>query len=331
MNRHTTKLSANFASPSRRQPLTIVTAILAGIALTQEPSLFSQTPEPKLKTGDIVYADSGNAIDGGFIIKVDPLSGAQTVLASGGLLSNPFDVAVTANGQIVVSDSGRLIAVNPDTGAQSIIAGNSQALGYPCGIALSGGYIVAANLQAVVAVNPVTGQIQNVSSGGNFLYPDGVTISASGDLFVANMASPAQVVRVNAQNGGQKVIAKGIYLKAPQSIAIQGDDIYVTDVATSDGNFGVGRIVGINARNGKQRIVSEGINLVGPVGIAIDSAGQLIVGDPYTVNPDSADIASGGYDGAIIRIDPATGVQKVIARGQGGAVNPRGVAVVGAP
>src|SRR6185503_5554801 len=118
----------------------IVTAILAAITLTQESSLIGQTAEPKLKPGDIVYADSGNAIDGGFIIKVDPSSGEQTVIASGGYLSNPFDVAVAANGQLVVSDSGRLIGVNADTGAQSIIADNSQALGYPCGIALSGGY-----------------------------------------------------------------------------------------------------------------------------------------------------------------------------------------------
>src|SRR5882762_5367068 len=34
-----------------------------------------------LKPGDIVFADSGNAIQGGFIIKVDPDTGEQTVIS----------------------------------------------------------------------------------------------------------------------------------------------------------------------------------------------------------------------------------------------------------
>src|SRR6266542_3339292 len=64
-----------------------------------------------LKAGDIIYADSGNAIDGGFIIKVDPNSGQQTVIASGGNLSGPFDVAIDDNVQIIASDQGRLVRI----------------------------------------------------------------------------------------------------------------------------------------------------------------------------------------------------------------------------
>ena len=55
--------------------------------------------------------------------------------------------------------------------------------------------------------------------------------------------------------------------------------------------------------------------------------GELIVGDPYTINPDSREL----YDGGIIRIDPVSGQQTLITRGQGSFVNPRGVAVVPAP
>ena len=51
-------------------------------------------------------------------------------------------------------------------------------------------------------------------------------------------------------------------------------------------------------------------------------------GDPSTVNAESLDPSSGGYDGAIIRIDPSTGNQTPLARGQGSYLNPRGVAVV---
>ena len=64
--------------------------------------------------------------------------------------------------------------------------------------------------------------------------------------------------------------------------------------------------------------------MVGPVGIAIDDEDQLIVGDPYTINENSRDL----FDGGIIRINPATGHQTLLARGQGNFVNPRGVAIV---
>jgi len=47
-------------------------------------------------------------------------------------------------------------------------------------------------------------------------------------------------------------------------------------------------------------VVSEGGILVGPVGIDLNYSGQLVVGDPYTINPESPEV----YDGGIIRIDP---------------------------
>jgi hypothetical protein len=117
-------------------------------------------------------------------------------------------------------------------------------------------------------------------------------------------------------------------LKNPQAIAVQGNDLYVTDVATADGNFGTGCVIHVDAQSGAQKMVSQGGELVGPVGIALDANSQLIVGDPYTINPGSPDIAAGGYDGGIISIDPLTGIQSLIARGRGSFVNPRGIAIV---
>ena len=99
-------------------------------------------------------------------------------------------------------------------------------------------------------------------------------------------------------------------------------------MATADGTFGIGRVIQVDAQRGTQRVVLEGGALVGPVGIAFDAAGQLIVGDPYTINPQSPDIEDGGYDGAIIKIEPVSGSQTLLARGQGSFVNPRGVALV---
>jgi len=283
-----------------------------------------------LKQGDIIYADSGDAIEGGFIIKVDPDTGAQSVISSGGYLQMPFEPVIDATGQIVVSDSGRLLRINPATGAQTILADNgSGLLGVPYGLAVNRyGNILAANVQAVLLVDAVNGQIGIVSAGGNLFHPLAVAVAKNGQIFAVNIGLNRQIIRINPQTGAQWVICEGGLLKNPQAIAVQGNDLYITDVATSDGNFGIGRVIHVDAQNGTQTVISEGANLVGPVGIAVDANGQLIVGDPYTINPASPDIADGGYDGGIIRIDPATGAQQLLARGRGSFVNPRGVAVV---
>jgi sugar lactone lactonase YvrE len=298
------------------------------------PSIIvGQTPGAKLQPGDIIYADSGNAVDGGFVIKVDPATGQKSVISSGANLRLPFDLVVDAQGQILVSDSGRLLRIAPDTGAQSVLVDNSSGLlGLPYGLALNrGGDVMAANLRAVVQVDALSGQVQTVSVAGNFVAPLGVAVAPDGQLLVLNVAASSQVIRVNPQTGNQRVVSEGGYLKRPQSIAVQGNDIYVTDVATPDGNFGIGRIIHVDAHSGSQTVIAEGGNLVGPVGITVDADGQLIVGDPYTIDPNSPDPSSGGYQGAILRLDPVSGAQTVLTRGEGGAVNPRGVAIVPRP
>ena len=329
MNQNRSEITSKGSRSALSMTTAFVITLLSGLAMESRAS--SQVPAVQLNPGDIIYTDSGDAVNGGFVIKVDPNTQVQTVIASGGNLRMPFGVAIDSNGQIVVSDSGRLIHIDPQTHIQAIIADNSLGkLGSPYGIDIDfSGQVLAANAQALVRVDPSSGQTTVVSSGANFGAPLSVAVADNGELFVANVAFPGQIVRVNPQNGSQKVIASGQYLNSPRSIAIQGNDIYVTDVINTNINYGLaGRVIHVDAHTGTQRVVSEGRLLVDPVGIAVDANGQIIVGDPSTVNPASLDPSSGGYDGAIIRIDPTTGDQTPLARGQGSYLNPRGVAVV---
>jgi len=280
-----------------------------------------------LKSGDIIYADSGDAIAGGFVIKVDGKTGAQTVVSSGHLLRQPFGVVIDSQNQIVVTDSARLIRIDPLTGTQKLIADDaSGVLGSPYGLAVNHhGAVLAANLRAILAIDPVTGHAEVVASGGHLRSPVAIALAESGeDLFILDLGSPRQIVRLNLKSHAQTIISKGGYLKSPQSIVVKGGALYVTDVATADGNFGTGRIIQIDSRTGVQKIVSEGGRLVGPVGIAVNEEGSLIVGDPYIIKPASPDL----YDGGILAIDPANGAQRLLAQGHGSFVNPRGVAVV---
>jgi sugar lactone lactonase YvrE len=318
--------SVTHSRPCRCFPA-LITLILIALASFTDRALPSRiparSPTSKLHPGDIVYADSGNALEGGFIIKVDPVSGEQMVISSGGYLRQPFAPAVDQNGAIIVSDtSGRLVRVDPETGQQTLLKDNSgRELGMPCGIALEKrGTILVANFEAVVRVEPASGHTQLVSAGGYLLAPIGIAVTPAGDVFVLNTGPAKQIVRINPQNGAQKIVSPGVCLNNPQAIAVRGNDLYVTDVATSDGNFGIGRLLHVDLRTGLPTVIAQGGYLIGPVGVSIESDGHLIVTDPYTINPASPDL----YDGGVIRIDPSTGAQTLLARGEGSYVNPRG-------
>jgi len=280
--------------------------------------------QSKLQPGDIVFVDSGSGIEGGFVIRVNSETGEKGILSSGGLLQNPFGVAFEASGQVIVSDSSRLIGINPETGAQSLLADNSRGdLGQPYGLAVERpGLLAIANLKDVLRLDVSSNRIQTISTGGTLQYPLGVAMGSRNEFFVLNMAFPPEIIRVSPK-GGQMVISRGGLLKAPQAIAVLDPFIYVTDVATPDGNFGIGRIIAISMQSGEQTVVAEGEYLSGPVGIAATERGELIVGDPYTTTESSQQ-----FQGGIMRVDPVTSKQTLITQGEGDFVNPRGVAIV---
>src|SRR5262245_46823532 len=228
------------------------------------------------QAGDILYTDSSAAIIG-----INPATGQRTIIASGGRLARPFGIALDANGDVLVSDTlaRAIIRIDSRTGAQAIVASGGL-LGTPFGpygIAVDRkGDIVIANAQAIIRLNPLTGEQSIVCEGGRFGAgggaPVGGAIAGIGGLIVAVVGSVSEVVR--GKNGRQTPISQGRNLKNPQAIAVCGNDLYVTDVATADGNFGVGIVIRIDLRTGRQTVVSAGGNLVGPVGIAIDDNGQ---------------------------------------------------------
>jgi hypothetical protein len=132
-----------------------------------------------LLVGDRGYQAGSQYADGQLII-VNPLTGNQTLLASGGLLRNPDHLGLTSNGDIIIADhdgldgAGDVLRVNPLTGAQSIITADGYFEGGPSGIALDPSGIIFvsdANAKDIVGVDPVTGKQTLISVGGLFQSP----------------------------------------------------------------------------------------------------------------------------------------------------------------
>src|SRR5439155_20915990 len=143
----------------------------------------------------------------------------------------------------------------------------------------------------LLRVHSVSGDQSFLSTPVLFIVTYAIAVAVNIDIFVEDSLGP--IVRVDPVSGAQTLISTGGYLQRPQGIAVNGKNVYVTDVATEDMNFGVGRIIRIDQRNGNQTVLSEAGNLVGPVGITVAPNGDLIVGDPYTINPESADLFDG--------------------------------------
>jgi hypothetical protein len=91
-------------------------------------------------SGQILVTDATIALaDGsivGGVVRVNPATGAQTMLSSGGLLDDPHGVDVEANGDIVVTARAGVVRLDPVTGTQTLVS--------------SGGYISGAQGLTVV-------------------------------------------------------------------------------------------------------------------------------------------------------------------------------------
>lgn len=137
------------------------------------------------------------------LIRVNPVTGAQSILSEAGFFRDPWAIAINKNtGDIYVADSGydndrpeineagRIIKVNPVTGAQQVIASGAACNSFPAGVAC-----------------------QNTTSTGSYLaHPYGIAIDYTvvpGSLVVADMSSfngAGSIIRINPSNGAQTLL-----------------------------------------------------------------------------------------------------------------------------
>ena len=259
-----------------------------------------------LNPGDIVVSDHAD-----ITIHIDPITGTQTVITSGGIFGSPHTIVIDSSGDLIIADpqaagmTGAIIRVDPSTGSQSIVS-SSGFFADPAGIVIdaAGDYIVTdrryGGTGAVIRVNPNTGAQTIISSGGVFLYPIGITIDSAGDFIIADhsLFVPGKIVKVDHVTGTQSVLFDGGYLDRPTAVAISENGDFFVSEAT-------GSIIQIDGVTGSQSILASGGYLTNPQGIALDADDNILVLD---------ELALGG-DGALIRIDPISGIQTLVSSG----------------
>jgi hypothetical protein len=226
------------------------------------------------------------------IVRVDPVTGAQTVVVSfaadagmGGVL--PIDLAIDANGDLLVTVRqlgwGGVLRVDPLTGAVTVVP-SDLFLFRPRGIAIdaNGDLIVVDGslAHAILRMDPVTGAQSGILEGGF----GGITIDANGDLLVTAPGPPIPRFCEGGSNHGNVCTSRR---ECPDGKCLPFPPINEPDL-----------ILRVDPGTGAQSIVSQGG--FGLQRIAVDALGDIYVTDDnYIVY-------------TILRVDPTTGTQQAI-------------------
>ncbi len=298
------------------------TAVLTLLGLGFIPTGQADQPD-RIQSGDLLIANGEVVVKGrAGIVKVDPLTGVQTVISKGGLFGEPDDVTVGLSGTLYVADSsaqppaGAVLSVALPTKKQAVVT-SGGILGTPQGVAVeaSGQLLVTAIGNApdqIVRVDPQTGAQSVVTMlPGQALR---VAVESTGQILVGIASSPpgGEIIRVDPVSGAQSIVSAGGLLTTVWDLAVapNGDIIVLNRYPEM--------ILRVDPVSGAQSVISSGGLLLTPFGIAVASNGAIFVVDPMGQTSTA--------DGRVIRIDPATGSQTIFSEGQK-LVDPYGISV----
>jgi sugar lactone lactonase YvrE len=227
-------------------------------------------------SGDVVLLERAFGSPGGAVVRLDLNTLERTVVSSGGELGTPLDLAVDAQGQIVVADFG---------------SARPGATG------------------AIVVVDPVTGEQTAIARDVDF-HPTAVTIGRDGEIFALEgdpFVGTPRIVRVDRATGERTLVAVLEDLRFAWLLATDADgDLLVTlegPLVDPDEDTGelAGQVRRVDPESGDVSLFSFSAE-TRPFGIAVDSRGRIYVAEEV-------------FRDGMLRIDRATGVQTTVLRG----------------
>jgi sugar lactone lactonase YvrE len=296
-------------------------------------------PPHALAADPYVVYTANQQVNGAVILRSEPATGSTVEISrngpQGNLFRRPYDVAVEADGSLVVADmgvpdqkDGAVIRVDPFTGRQTLVSGQGvggDSFYDPAGIAVGPGGVLyvldtlaGSNSGAVIRVDPGTGAQQVIASnfsGGLFDLPFGIALDSDGTIVVVNRALPGSlpidciiptgsVIRVHP-DGTQTPISSLGSLSRPLGVALDLDrSIVVANECGSPDGIGLLRV---NPANGLQsQLASNGPDdlLRTPERVALTPGGDFLVTD-YNLGPDN--------DGGIVKVARGSQSQSVVS------------------
>jgi hypothetical protein len=279
------------------------------------------------------------------IVGIDPGTGAQFLVSSSGMFSQPMRIAEDNSGHVLyVSDltaskTGAIIAVDPTSGGQNLVA-KGQNINAPGAIVFFSGHLYVADqgngsgvAPNVIDITPSNGKQKLLTSGGSLQMPVGLAQASNGNLFVLDETAfgTGAIFQLDVQKGTLTVFSKGNGLfDHPVDLTLdQNGNLIVINQTVHSSNPGT--IVEVDHQTGAATLVSphgigpgltsgavnlnHGIIYVGAMTVG-NSPGQIFFFDPATGNHGSL---SQDND-----LDLVEGVFVYTAHGGGDAAGPNG-------
>lgn len=284
-----------------------------------------------LEPGDILVTALGTDGHPAAVVRIDPRTGAQTALSTAGLLTDPMGVAVEAAGTLLISDpsafegqrggTAAILRVDPRSGTQTVVS-RGGLLATPTALLVTPtGEVVVADPNAfdgcgaILGIDPHAGTQHTLAFGGRLTEPSGLAWGERGTLLVADpfaLGDRGAVVQIDPRTGTQTLVHAGGSLLHPIALARGKAGLYAADPSVGQG--WVPRVLRLEGdaslqAAGEQQGAGEVLGatmgtLVHPTGVAVEASGTLIVTDRLV-----------GGQGAVWRVDPTSGAQKVLASG----------------
>jgi hypothetical protein len=283
---------------------------------------FTQTVNPSTPTltdGTILVVSSPSSSQSSAptgIIGVDPSTGQQFLVSTGGMFSLPDAITEGNHDLLYVADltadkTGAIIVFDPSTGQQSLVATGTY-INDPDAVVYMNGHLFVADLGSgttpvpnIVDINLGNDKQTLVLSAGGLQKPVGLAAGPGNSLYVLDAAGTGTIYKVDVATGNKTVVTLSGLFNHPVGLAEDSSgNLYVINQGASPNTLG--SIVEVNPHTGAQKLVSQyGILGPGLTSGTVNQDGTIYVG-AMTV---------GKSLGQVISVDPQSGAQNQVSQG----------------